>query len=104
MNLEGKGRNSRLRRVDARGHACLEDRRHSAVYAIRARRPSVGGWDIGWRCGHVGAVGALFAADEGTDSVDDRHLGEAIRELVVEGGTLTRSLLGFASGQSTKWP
>ena len=44
---------------------------------------------------------ALFAADEGSDCIQDKHLNEAIYELVVEGGTLTRSLLGFASGQPT---
>ena len=40
---------------------------------------------------------ALFAADESSDSVEDRHLDEAIHELIVEGGSLTQSLLGFAS-------
>jgi hypothetical protein len=40
---------------------------------------------------------ALFAADECSDSVEDRHLDEAIHELVVEAGQLTQSLLGFAS-------
>jgi ATP-dependent 26S proteasome regulatory subunit len=40
---------------------------------------------------------ALFAADESSDSVEDRHLDEAVHELVVEGGALTQSLLGFAS-------
>ena len=38
---------------------------------------------------------ALFAADESSDSIQDRHWDEAIHELVVEGGTLTQSLLGF---------
>jgi ATP-dependent 26S proteasome regulatory subunit len=39
---------------------------------------------------------ALFAADEtGTVSVTDRHLDQAIHELVVQGGELTKSLLGF---------
>ncbi len=38
---------------------------------------------------------ALFAADESSDSIQDRHLDEAIHELVVVGGTLTQSLLGF---------
>jgi ATP-dependent 26S proteasome regulatory subunit len=38
---------------------------------------------------------ALFAADESSDSVEDRHLDEAIHELVVEGGSLTQRLLGF---------
>ncbi len=38
---------------------------------------------------------ALFAADEGTDgAVEDRHLDAALHELVVQGGDLTRSLLG----------
>lgn len=40
---------------------------------------------------------ALFAADESSDHVEDRHLDEAIHELVVEGGALTQNLLGFAS-------
>jgi hypothetical protein len=40
---------------------------------------------------------ALFAADENCDSVEDRHLDEAIHDLVVEGGSLTQSLLGFKS-------
>jgi ATPase family associated with various cellular activities (AAA) len=40
---------------------------------------------------------ALFAADECSDGVEDRHLDEAIHELVVEGGSLTQSLLGFAA-------
>jgi hypothetical protein len=40
---------------------------------------------------------ALFAADESRDTVEDRHLDEAIHELVVEGGSLTQSLLGFGS-------
>ena len=38
---------------------------------------------------------ALFAADEPSTSVEDRHLDEAIHELVVEGGSLTQRLLGF---------
>jgi hypothetical protein len=37
----------------------------------------------------------LFAADESSDAIEDRHLDEAIHELVVEGGSLTQSLLGF---------
>lgn len=39
---------------------------------------------------------ALFAADEDRDplTVTDRHLEEALHELVVEGGELTKSLLG----------
>jgi len=40
---------------------------------------------------------ALFSADESSDSIENRHLDEAIHELVVEGGPLTQSLLGFAS-------
>ena len=40
---------------------------------------------------------ALFAADESSESVEDRHLDEAVHELVVEGGSLTQRLLGFAS-------
>src|SRR5262249_39355290 len=42
---------------------------------------------------------ALCAADESSDSIDDRHLDEAIYELVVEGGALTQSLLGFGSNR-----
>jgi hypothetical protein len=39
---------------------------------------------------------ALFAAPDGAPIVvEARHLDEALHELVVEGGTLTRSLLGF---------
>lgn len=38
---------------------------------------------------------ALFAAEEGEELlVTERHLDEALHELVVEGGALTRSLLG----------
>ena len=39
---------------------------------------------------------ALFAADEGPGApvVMDRHLDEAVHELVVAGGELTKSLLG----------
>ena len=40
---------------------------------------------------------ALFAADEASESIHDRHLDEAIHELVVEGGALTQSLLGFTA-------
>jgi SpoVK/Ycf46/Vps4 family AAA+-type ATPase len=43
---------------------------------------------------------ALFAADEGSETVEDRHVDEAIHELVVEGGLMTRSLLGFAQGEA----
>lgn len=39
---------------------------------------------------------ALFAADEGPAIVvEDRHLDEALRELVIHGGELTKALLGF---------
>jgi hypothetical protein len=44
---------------------------------------------------------ALFAADEGRETVEDRHLDEAIHELVVEGGSLTQNLLGFSSAQKS---
>ncbi len=38
---------------------------------------------------------ALFAADEGDELVvEDRHLDEALRELALEGGELTKRLLG----------
>jgi hypothetical protein len=38
---------------------------------------------------------ALFAADEGAKvAVEDRHVDEALHELIVQGGDLTRSLLG----------
>jgi ATP-dependent 26S proteasome regulatory subunit len=40
---------------------------------------------------------ALFAADESSAFLENRHLDEAIHELVVEGGSLTKSLLGFGS-------
>ncbi len=40
---------------------------------------------------------ALYAADEiGSVAIEDRHLAAALRELVVEGGTLTSVLLGAA--------
>jgi hypothetical protein len=39
--------------------------------------------------------GALFAADESDDMVvEDRHIEEALKELVFEGGELTKRLLG----------
>ena len=39
---------------------------------------------------------ALFAADDAGDLVvADAHLDAALRDLIVEGGDLTRSLLGF---------
>jgi hypothetical protein len=34
--------------------------------------------------------------------VQDRHLAEALHELVVEGGELTRRLLGAASGERSR--
>ena len=38
---------------------------------------------------------ALFAADEGGEvGVEDRHVDQALHELVVQGGELTKSLLG----------
>ena len=38
---------------------------------------------------------ALFAADEGDELVvEDRHVDEALRELVFDGGELTKRLLG----------
>ncbi len=38
---------------------------------------------------------ALFAAEEGEDiNVNDKHLKEALRELLFEGGSLTKALLG----------
>jgi hypothetical protein len=41
---------------------------------------------------------SLFAADgEGAIVVEDRHIDEALHDLVVRGGDLTRSLLGFRS-------
>jgi hypothetical protein len=45
---------------------------------------------------------ALFAADESSDRVEDRHLDEAIHELVFEGGSLTQKLLGFASANAAE--
>jgi hypothetical protein len=48
---------------------------------------------------------ALFAADEGPELVvEDRHLSEALHELVVEGGELTRRLLGAASPAQEQRP
>ena len=43
---------------------------------------------------------ALFAADESSENVGDRHLDAAIHELVVEGGSLTQNLLGFGFADS----
>jgi hypothetical protein len=44
---------------------------------------------------------ALFAADEGPEMVlSDRHLDDALHELVVQGGDLTQSLLGFRSARA----
>ena len=44
---------------------------------------------------------ALFAADEPGDiAVTDRHIEEAMRELVIDGGQLTRSLLGANKPQA----
>jgi hypothetical protein len=44
---------------------------------------------------------ALFAADEGHQiSVEDRHIDEALHELVVQGGELTKSLLGAKATSS----
>jgi ATP-dependent 26S proteasome regulatory subunit len=38
---------------------------------------------------------ALFAADEGSEiAIEDRHLEEALHELVVDGGELTKTILG----------
>jgi ATPase family associated with various cellular activities (AAA) len=45
---------------------------------------------------------ALFAADESSYSVEDRHLDEAIHELVIEGGSLTQNLLGFGSANDVE--
>jgi hypothetical protein len=43
---------------------------------------------------------ALFAADDGDElAVSDRHIDEALHELLVEGGELTKSLLGFHAGR-----
>jgi len=48
---------------------------------------------------------ALFAADEGPELVvEDRHLSEALHELVVEGGELTCRLLGAASPAQAQRP
>jgi hypothetical protein len=44
---------------------------------------------------------ALFAADDGPEMViADRHLDDALHELVVQGGDLTQSLLGFRSARA----
>jgi hypothetical protein len=48
---------------------------------------------------------ALFAADEGPDLVvEDQHMSEALHELVVEGGELTKSLLGASGAFAAKRP
>jgi len=45
---------------------------------------------------------SAFAADEGVDpKVEDRHLDAALRDLAVEGGKLTQSLLGAAGMAAT---
>jgi hypothetical protein len=46
---------------------------------------------------------ALFAADESEDGlvVRDRHLDEALHDLVIEGGELTKTILGGASTSSS---
>ena len=42
---------------------------------------------------------ALYAADDRDDMlVEDRHLDEAVHELIVQGGDLTKSLSGFRIG------
>jgi ATP-dependent 26S proteasome regulatory subunit len=44
---------------------------------------------------------ALFAADDGSElAVTNRHLDDALHELVVQGGELTQSLLGFRSARA----
>ena len=46
---------------------------------------------------------ALFAADEDDDMlVEDRHVSAALRELVVEGGEITKRLLGAGSAFTTE--
>jgi hypothetical protein len=48
---------------------------------------------------------ALFAADEANGVqivVHERHIDEALRDLVLEGGDLTKSLLGFRSDGSSE--
>jgi hypothetical protein len=44
---------------------------------------------------------ALFAADEPSQTVEHRHLNQALHELVVEGGLLTQKVLGFAAAAAT---
>jgi hypothetical protein len=47
---------------------------------------------------HVLRRAALYAADqEGEIVVSDRYLDEALHDLLVQGGDLTKSLLGFQS-------
>jgi len=43
---------------------------------------------------------ALFAADERTTAVTDAHLDAALRELAVDGGALTKTLLGAGGAAS----
>lgn len=46
---------------------------------------------------------ALFAADERAELVvEDRHVDEALHELVVEGGALTRQLLGASGAHESR--
>ena len=56
---------------------------------------------LGVDLGTTGVKAALFAADESDDMiVEDRHIEEALRELVFEGGELTKRLLGFGLAAS----
>ena len=44
---------------------------------------------------------SLFAADDGGDfEVKAKHFDEALHEMIVEGGDLTKSLLGAASAKA----
>lgn len=45
-------------------------------------------------------LAANFAADEDRDAVSHSHVDEALRELIVRGGKLNQSILGYASSPS----
>jgi ATP-dependent 26S proteasome regulatory subunit len=76
IDLYGRGLTLRLERLD---HLITKTEGASAAFIRELLRKA-----------------ALFAADEMLDApvVMDRHVDEALHELVVAGGTLTKSLLG----------
>ena len=81
--------------TSAGGDAGLNRRRDGGNAAAAAARPAVGALRAGRR-----------EADKGTDAatlvVTDRHIGEALGELLLAGGPLTRTLLGAAPAALTE--